>query len=204
MEIITAPIAGEGDDRLANVFPEADYGDRHLSSLATLASTILSPSEKRDARRLIARFLSQSERYASRIHYSQARPFRKWVYPDQGYSGDCSSYPTQAFYYAWDYLDGVPLHDPNGPIEWDGYGWTGTLLSTNRRHRVPLGHKFFVGDIAIFGPDSGDTRHATVCRKNGVEADAIFSSHGTQAGPLSTRLRYRNDLLGVFRPVSLL
>ena len=203
VEILTTPPEGEGDDRLANVFPDG-YAARHLSSLASFASTLLSPSEKQDARRLLAKFLSQSERFAGRIHYSQRRPFRKQVYPDQGYSGDCSSYATQAFYYAWDYLDGVPLLDPNGPIEYDGYGWTGTLLSTNRRHRVPLDHKFFVGDIAIFGPDAGDTRHATVCRKNGVEADAIFSSHGTESGPVPTRLRYRRDLIGVYRPVSLL
>lgn len=202
-EIITKPIAGEGDDQLAKVFPTADYLDDHARTLMSLAPGALTPNEKRAARRLIRKFLEQSELNRSKIHYTQARPFKAYVYPDVGYRGDCSSYVTQAFAYAEDILDGVPLHDPNGRVEYDGYGFTGTLLATNHGHRVPLDRKFYVGDLAIFG-SYWNTKHVTVCRRNGYEADAVFSSHGSDAGPLPTRLRYRPDLVGVYRPVSLL
>lgn len=202
-EILTADPGSDGDDQFANVVPDPDYLARNLLGMAAAAPLSLSPNEKRDARRLIAKFLRLSEQYKNRISYSQARPFKVMVYPDQGYRGDCSSYVTQAFAYAWDILDGVPLHDPNGRVEYDGYGWTGTLLATNHGHRVPLDRRFFVGDLAIFG-SFFNTKHVTVCRKGGMEADAVFSSHGTEAGPLPTRLRYRPDLVGVYRPVSLL
>lgn len=201
MEIVTAPIEGEGDDQAARVFPIEEA--RYLSAVGAGSPGNLTPNEKRDARKLIAKFLRLSEQYRAKISYTQARPFKVAVYPDQGYRGDCSSYVTQAFFYAWDILDGVPLHDPNGKVEYDGYGFTGTLLATNHGHRVPLDRKFYVGDLAIFG-SFWNTKHVTVCRRNGHEADAIFSSHGTEAGPLPTRLRYRSDLVGVYRPVSLL
>lgn len=199
-EILTAPIV-EGDDQAARVFPVEE--SRYLASVTAGQPGNLTPNEKRDARKLIAKFLRLSEQNRAKITYTQARPFKVMVYPDQGYRGDCSSYVTQAFAYAWDILDGVPLHDPNGPVEYDGYGWTGTLLATNHGHRVPLDRRFFVGDLAIYG-SFFNTKHVTVCRKNGLLADAVFSSHGSESGPKATRVSYRNDLVGVYRPVSLL
>jgi len=191
-------------DAAAAVYPTPTYAEHALRTLAAAESTLLSPNEKRDARRLIAQFLLASERHAGQIVYSQHRPFRVDVDPAAGYRGDCSSYVTQAFAWAQDRLDGPHLHDPNGPVEYDGWGWTGTLYTTNRRHRVPLDHRMFVGDLALYGRSTTDTRHVTVCRRNGWAADAVFSSHGSQAGPLPTKLGYRPDLLGVYRPQSLL
>lgn len=189
----------DGDDQLAKVFPTA----RYLES-AGQARGRLEPNEKKEARKLIAKFLRLSEQQRGRIHYTQHRPFDPSVYPDVGFRGDCSSFATQAFYYAWDILDGVPLQDPNGVVQYDGYGFTGTLLSTNHEHRIPMDRKFFVGDLAIYGSSMWNTKHVTVCRQNGVAASAIFSSHGSEAGPVPTRVRYRADLLGVYRPESLL
>lgn len=200
---LTVDPGTDGDDHAAAVFPPHDYVERNLLGMAASLTAPLTPDEKKQARSLIAKFLRLSEQYRARISYSQARPFTVAVYPDQGYKGDCSSYVTQAFYYAWDILDGVPLHDPNGKVEYDGYGWTGTLLATNHGHRVPLDRKFFVGDLAIYG-SFFNTKHVTVCRKNGLLADAVFSSHGSSAGPVPTRVSYRSDLVGVYRPVSLL
>lgn len=210
-EIITVPIPGEGDDSVARVFPDVDYEARHLSNLIATerAEARLTPSQKREARKQLALFFRLCEDNNEDIDYSQHRAFNPDVTPD-GFEGDCSSYPTQGTRWVNRQLRRLfgrnvfQLHDPNGPVEFDGFGWTGTLLATNHAHRVPLWRKFFVGDIAIFGRSFTDTRHATVCRKNGLEADAIFSSHGTQSGPLPTRLRYRPDLIGVYRPRSLL
>lgn len=189
----------DGDDQAANVFPH----DRYLTGLQALAAVEpLTPTEKKDARSYLTRFCLTAEQHRDAISYTQARPFDPTVTPER-FRGDCSSYVTQAFWWAWDHLDGVPLHDPNGPTEWDGYGFTGTLLATNHAHHIPLDHRFFVGDLALYGTFWA-TRHVVMCRKGGLEKDAIWSSHGSRAGPNPVRLRYRSDLLGVYRPASLL
>ena len=189
----------DNDDQAAKVFPHA----RYLESVTPGHPGGLAPNEKKAARRLIAKFCTLSEHYAGRITYTQNRPFDPSVYPDVGYRGDCSSYVTQAFWYAWDALDGVPLLDPNGIVQWDGYGFTGTLLATNHQHRVPLDRKFFIGDLAIYG-SFYNTKHVTLCRKGGDVKTSVWSSHGSESGPKSEGLLYRADLLGCYRPVSLL
>lgn len=189
----------DGNDQLAKIFPTA----RYLESVTAGTPGGLTPNEKRAARRLLKKFLELSETYKSKIHYTQARPFKPYVYPDVGYRGDCSSYVTQAFAYAYDILDGVPLLDPNGVVHYDGYGYTGTLLATNHGHRVPMDRKFYIGDLAIYG-SYWNTKHVTVCRANGYEADAVWSSHGSEVGPRAEKLHYRGDLVGVYRPTSLL
>lgn len=186
----------DGDDQAANVFPD----ERHLYGAASIAEK-LTPSEKLKARKAIAVFLLASEENRTLIHYTQHRPFDPSVTPAKGYRGDCSSYPTQAFWYAQDVID-APLSDPNGRA-YDGYGFTGTLLQVNHAHGAPP-DKYMVGDLAIYGGSFWSTRHVVICRVKGTVETAVWSSHGSEAGPLPERLTYRSDLLGVYRPASLL
>lgn len=194
----TAVRQPDGDDQLANVFPD----ERHLSAVAKVSpDTLLTPTEKSRARKAIAAFLLECEHDRNLIDYSQARPFDETVDPDKGFHGDCSALPSQSFRHVVGDT-GIYLEDPNGR-EYDGYGFTGTLLQTNHAHQVPLDRVFMVGDIAIFGP-FWRTKHAIQCRKQGRVRDAIWTSHGSIAGPLPELLTYRGDLLCVVRPLSLL
>lgn len=189
------------DDQVAAVFPHDRY---LLEMLAPLPTVGLTPTEKKEARRLLTEFFTLAERNRANVIYSQHRPFDPTVDPRVGFTGDCSSYVTQSFNWMRDYLDGPPIHDPNGTVEWDGYGFTGTTLLTNRHYFVPLDRLFYVGDIAIFGSSFWNTKHEIICAKEGHRADAQWSSHGSSSGPVRVKLSYRpNDLLGVYRPLSL-
>jgi hypothetical protein len=162
----------------------------------------MTPTEKKATRATMADYLRRSEKARSIIHYSQTRPYHGLgVPPETGFTADCSSYVTLACYWAADQSD-TPLTDPNGR-NYDHYGFTGTLYAENKNHPVPNGHKYLIGDMAIYGPAYA-TRHVVICRTAGYAADAVWSSHGSEAGPLPVRVHYRNDLLGVFRPASLL
>lgn len=162
----------------------------------------MTPTERRRVRRLIARYCERSEAVKPRIHYSQARPMTHLgVSPEQGYTADCSGFATSAFYWANKWTP-FPVADPNGR-GYDGYGYTGTLWWENRRRRVPLDRKFFVGDLALYGPSLDRTGHVVICCANGDADDAVWASHGSEAGPYFVRLRYRRDLLVVVRPEAL-
>jgi len=166
----------------------------------------MTPTEKKKARRIIRRYLERSEAVRAGIHYSQARPMTHLgVSPEQGYTADCSGYVTGAFKWADKWL---PFHvkDPNGRpagSHYDGWGYTGTLLAANARRRVPLNRRFFLGDIALYGPSLSRTGHCTICRQGGDAATSVWSSHGNEAGPYPTRLHYRRDLLVVVRAEAL-
>ena len=94
------------------------------------------------------------------------------------------------------------VEDPNG-LNYSGYGFTGTLLAHNLKRRVPRHHRYFIGDMALYGPSFSDTHHVVICRKGGRREDAIWTSHGSEAGPYPVRLHYRSDLLCVVRSESL-
>jgi len=96
----------------------------------------------------------------------------------------------------------IKIKDPGG-YAYSGWGYTGSILETNRSRRVPLDHKFFIGDMALFGPHFGRTTHVTICRRGGGTMDSVWTSHGSEAGPIPTRLQYRRDLLVVVRAESL-
>lgn len=197
--VVTGPLYGDGDDQFANIFPH----ERYLAAVAAPAIvTKLTPTQKREARRQLARFFAVAETNRDRISYTQERPFDPTVNPAVGFRGDCSSYVTQAFEYVRN-QDDIPLHDPNGVVEHDGWGFTGTLLATNHAHVVPRDHKHYVGDLALCGT-FWRTVHVSVCSKDGTAATSEWSSHGSSAGPLKVRLDYRPDVLVVLRPVSLL
>lgn len=151
------------------------------------------PEQK--VRKSIAAYCSEMESYNARWHYLQRRPFRTLgVAPAAGGWSDCSEYATAAYY--WARKDtGVYVPDPNGR-GYDGWGNTDTLYANNRVH---VGAPYAVGDLAIYGP-SYKTRHVTICRQAGDSVTAIFSSNGSEAGPLACRPFYRSDLLAIVRP----
>ena len=118
--------------------------------------------------------------------------------PEKGFTADCSGFATGAFY--WADLYGPKVADPNGPLfDYSGFGFTGTLLANNLTRRVPSHHKYFIGDMALYGPSFSETHHVVICRKGGKREDAIWTSHGSEAGPYPVRLHYRSDLLCVVR-----
>lgn len=143
----------------------------------------------------ISEFLWEMVHNQSIWHYLQARPFRNLGRdPKAGGYSDCSEMVTCATY--WVHTDiGLFVPDPNGN-HYNGWGNTDTLW----RHRSGTVHGLYqVGDYAIYGPN-WKTKHTTMCRQAGTYATAIFSSNGSEAGPLDTKVYYRNDLLGVVRP----
>lgn len=196
MVAVVTPTVPDGDDQAANVAP-----DRELYSASPVAA--LTSTEKARARKAIAAWFVVSEQHRALIHYTQHRPFDPSIlHPENGYKGDCSAYVTQAFYYAQDVID-APVSDP-GSYRYTGYGWTGSILNENHQHVVPH-DKYLVGDLALYGgPSLWETRHVVICRVRGTAETAVWSSHGSEAGPLPVKVGYRPDLLTVLRPLSLL
>lgn len=160
-------------------------------------------SEQRSAiRTIIRRYLERCEMAKPGIHYSQFRPLTSLGdAPASGFTTDCSGLTISAFYWADMWLP-YKVKDPGG-YGYTGWGYTGSILETNKKRRVPLDRKFFVGDMALFGSSLGRTSHVTICRRNGDAMSSIWTSHGNEAGPYPTRLRYRRDLLCVVRAESL-
>lgn len=194
---MNAPYHGDGNDQAAKVFPH----ERYLSSVESLKVVApLSPTQKRKVRAALTKFFTLSEQHAAAIHYSQHRPFDPSVSPS-GFVGDCSSYVTQSFEYA-KRTTGIQLHDPNGTVEFDGWGFSGTTLASNLHYGVPDGRTYFVGDIAICGT-MWNTVHEFICKKGGDATTSLWSSHGSEAGPREEKLHYRPDVFIVVRPISL-
>lgn len=166
----------------------------------------LTPTQKAQVRVLIRSYCERAEDNRSDIHYAQFRPMNHLGRsPSSGFTCDCSAFVTSAFYWAETHSRKFTVSDPNG-LKYNGYGYTGTLLATNRTRRVPLDRKFFVGDMALYGPSLSDTRHVAICRKDGtVDGDmrAVWTSHGSELAPYPVYLRYRPDLLVVVRSLSL-
>lgn len=162
----------------------------------------LTPEQRKSARTIIRRYLERAEANQPDIHYSQFRPLTSLGDPPTTeFTSDCSGLTISAFYWADLWLP-FKIKDPGG-YGYTGWGFTGSILATNRRRRVPLDRKFFVGDMALFGPSFGHTTHVTICRRNGDAMSSIWTSHGSERGPYATRLMYRSDLLCVVRSESL-
>lgn len=162
----------------------------------------LTSDQRETARTLIRRYLEKAEANKARIHYSQFRPLTSLGDPpDSEFTTDCSGLVISAYYWADLWLP-FSIKDPGG-YGYQGWGNTTTILRTNRTRRVPLDRKFFVGDMCLYGESLTYTKHVTICRKNGYRNDAIFSSHGNEAGPYPTLIDYRRDLLLVVRSEAL-
>lgn len=144
----------------------------------------------------IASYCLEMEGFNARWHYLQHRPFRTLgVNPEAGGWSDCSEFATAAYFWARQQT-GVAVPDPNGR-GYDGEGNTDTLYATNQNH---VSAPYAVGDLAIYGPAS-KTIHVTICRQAGDASTAIFTSNGSEAGPLPTRVGYwPSEFLAVVRP----
>lgn len=164
---------------------------------------MLNSTQKEVSRFMIRRYCERAEAAKAKIHYRQFRPMNHFgISPEAGFTTDCSGFTTGAFRWADLHLAFI-LSDPNG-LNYTRYGYTGTLLSHNRNHVVPLDRKFFVGDMALYGPSLSKTGHVCICRKDGDANTSIWTSHGSEDGPYPVRLRYRKDLLVVVRSDDLL
>ncbi len=162
----------------------------------------MTPDQRQQARFVIRRYLERAEANQPDIHYSQFRPITcLGDPPNSEFTADCSGYVIAAFYWA-DMWCPFKVKSPGG-YGYTGWGYTGSILAENRTRRVPLDRKFFVGDMALFGPSFSRTTHVTICRRNGGTQDSIWSSLGSERGPVPTRLQYRSDLLVVVRSEAL-
>jgi hypothetical protein len=162
----------------------------------------MTSEQRRAIRGILARYLERAEANKPAIHYSQFRPLTSLGdSPGVGFTTDCSGLVISAFYWADLWLP-YTVKDPGG-YGYTGWGYTGSILDTNKRRRVPLDRKFFVGDMALYGPSLGNTRHVVICRSNGDVLSSVWTSHGSEAGPYAVRLTYRRDLLCVVRSEAL-
>ena len=163
----------------------------------------LTPEQRKHARYVIRRYLERSEANKDDIHYDQFRPITSLGdSPSGGFTTDCSGLVIGAYYWA-DMWCPFLVKDPGG-YGYTGWGNTTTILSTNKRRRVPLDRKFFVGDMALYGPNLVDTKHVAICRRNGDTMSSVWTSHGSELGPYPVRLMYRpKDFLCIVRSESL-
>jgi len=163
---------------------------------------LLTSDQRQQARYVIRRYLERAEQNQPDIHYSQFRPITSiHKTPTTEFTTDCSGLSISAMAWA-DLWCSFHVKDPGG-YHYSGWGYTGSILATNRQRRVPLDRKFFIGDMALYGPSLSHTTHVTMCRRGGTYMQSIWTSHGSERGPYPTRLNYRSDLLVVVRSESL-
>jgi len=157
----------------------------------------LSPTERKVARTLIRRYSERAIANKADIHYSQARLLTHLgKSPSSEFWTDCSGFVIGAYKWA-DMFTKFRVHDPGG-WNFTGIGNTSTLLSTNKKRRVPFDRQFFIGDMGLYGSWSL-TKHVVMCISNGDIDDSIWVSHGQESGPYTVKLEYRSDLLVVVR-----
>lgn len=134
--------------------------------------------------RELMRYLLSKEPH---IHYAQVRPMQTVHWTEQqmeklldrgGYiTMDCSEAVTCLCKWAG-------LKDPNG-MHYNGYGFTGTLLSHLPHYRDPRVAQ--TGALVVYGPASGHhvSMVLTPDPKNG---NPLLWSHGREGGPNTIRL----------------
>ena len=163
------------------------YGDVLLARYAE-AHPILTPRDKWRAE--VTRFCLQAEANQVAWHYTQMRPFKVDVNPSGGFiTSDCSAYVVQV-YYAASKRSGLNVADP-AKQNYSGYG--NNDLYENDHPRV-WDDRYLVGDLGHY------PGHVTICRRAGNAQTSVWSSNGSEAGPLPVSLRYRSDFLYVVRP----
>lgn len=166
-------------------------------------SDVFTPTQKKAFRDELVRYCLEAERYESRWHYSQNRPYTGLGTAPQTYHlNDCSSYCALAFWWAGHHTAAVAPDPLN--YHYSGYGNTQSAYEYLRAHTAPQ-DKYRVGDMAIYGTSSR-TVHMTVCRKAGTGATAVWSSFGREAGPEGRQpvTYHPAPLLGVYRHPALL
>ena len=116
----------------------------------------LMPDQRKQARMVIRTYLEKTEQNQRDIHYSQARPLTNLGDPPMStQTTDCSGLVIGAYRWA-DIWCAFPVKDPGG-YHYSGWGFTGSILAENKRRRVPFDHKFFIGDMALFGSSFSHT-----------------------------------------------
>ena len=163
----------------------------------------LTPNQKKLVRSKMTDFCVRAEAHENVWHYTQQRPFHGFgVVPEQWHANDCSGYVSLVFNWAM-HQTGLYLADPLG-WSYSGWGNTGSEILWLRKHGKHIENNvFYVGDLAVYG-DWGNTEHTTVCRKNGSASTSRWSSFGSESGPKPEGLKYRSDLIGVWRHPALL
>lgn len=165
-----------------------DSGAYDAYAARLLRSYTRSESERR-VRAQISRFCLAAEANEAAWHYSQARPISVSVAPGDPYvRSDCSGYVIQAYHFARR-MTGIDVPDPS---KWNYTGYGNTDLHEDDHPRVSAPYR--VGDLAHY------RGHVTICRAAGNAATAIWSSHGSEEGPVAVGLDYRDDLRFVVRP----
>jgi hypothetical protein len=167
-----------------------------------MPETTMTPDQRKQARYVIRRYLERAEANQPKIHYSQFRPLTSLGDPPGSeFTTDCSGLVISAYRWA-DIWCAFPVKDPGG-YAYGGWGNTGSILATNRTRHVPIGHRFYIGDMALYGTSLSHTTHVTICREGGSPSSSVWTSHGSERGPYPTRLRYRSDLLVIVRSEAL-
>jgi len=171
-------------DRVALIYMEDGYDEKHPPQVE-------SPAEK--VRDSIVAYLTDCVRYRGIIHYFQQRPMRSLGDdPTRGFTGDCSELVVAAYYWARLHT-GIHVPDPAG-YGYSGYGNTVSIYNLNMSRKLGLQQTFEVGDCALFGPYA--SRHTIICRVRGTASTAVWTSHGSEIGPLDVRLNYRRTIYG--------
>lgn len=160
---------------------------------------MLSPTQKKKIRSNMSGYCALAVGNERNIHYSQQRPFR--FYDNIGIGNivlDCSGYIINCFWNAGHDVQ-VYLADPGG-FKFSGWGYTGSMETWLRAHgkRVTEVNGFLVGDIVMYDG------HTAICSKAGSAKTAVWTSHGSEGGPVTRELHYRDDLVGCWRHPSLL
>jgi hypothetical protein len=145
--------------------------------------------DEQDFRVKLTEYCLRAEVNENAWHYVQYRPVDVSVEPNASYvRADCSSFVIMAYYWAAQ-KSGLQVPDP-AKQGWSGYGNTEEHENDHPRVSEP----FKVGDLAHY------PGHVTLCRRPGTATSAVFTSHGTEAGPIPTQIHYRSDFLYVVRP----
>lgn len=165
--------------------------DSGAVKLLNLALSEYGPgSEERKIRDVITDFCLRAEVNEERWHYSQQRPYTGLGKPpEDSHINDCSSYAILIYYWARQQT-GIKVPDPSG-YNYSGYG--NTYDDLDGHERVTSGN-FLVGDFAHYDG------HMVICRKPGDADISVWSSFGSEIGPIGVNLFYRGDFLKVVRP----
>jgi hypothetical protein len=159
---------------------------------------MMTPTQKKRARALIASYCAAARKNEERIHYSQRRPFPFVDVIGVGWHTlDCSGFVINCF---WNVMHDLSLYvsDPSGQ-KYSGYGSTYSMEPWLRANggRVTT-QPYLVGDIAMFDG------HTMICTRRGSVTTSRWTSHGWEGGPEERALTYRDDLVGVWRHPALL
>lgn len=196
-EALLAAIRGGGARKPYS--PEQPALDRVAIELMEEAWDLKHPGVRdlKKVRAALAGYLEAMEANDPIWHYLQRRPTPNMgVAPSAGGRDDCSALAITAYYWCRRNT-GIIVPDSTG-YHYTGYGNTVSCYYTNKDRKLGLSTTFEVGDEGVYGPYA--SRHMVICRKRGTADTAVWTSHGSEAGPYPVRVLYRDDLWAIVRP----